>query len=655
VPTAKIQNTSPSALSKDLHNDGNGSKETNPEKDAIDKLFVYGSLKSDHNLQLVTGRILPSKSAILFDHRKISPRNGFPFAVSWRGSKIEGRLLYDITPAILTRLDEYESEGELYHREIAQVLVGEDIVSAYIYIGNAIALRHYFEKGYEEKDRIEEFVERSVDRYLQEKADRCLPVDREQLPIRVARELLSEEIHGLLRQYFHDAGFPPFIIKHEIERASIPDLSWVSTDANALKYFESYMTLATKFMIFNQLEERFRNEYRVQVKVADAYYMHAISAMMALKLLVNHAQQLKSALAQLGINRYNRTLEYIDYAVAAIFIAEELYTKERADEIADWIKSNRHSGISPLGAELEFSNLGVRAIKAAADEDPVYDSFFYFYQFDLMRRGWKLGAHVDDHGFLTSTDVHTRGFLELAFGRYKLFGDVSKPATQDPWILSQIIDLATRFVEVRPHSLHISIEIAPEASFKKLEDPEYFLCLLLLGGDLREDQYGKLREMRIFRGEILHPDVGVCLSRLNRHRQDPDESKWSTVVEYQFPRLNYDYDYQPLIMALKGFQFEANPYPLKDYKESSVRVWHEELESSLMQWAAFPSPVSQTNLEKFLGIVERGLDKEAALIGREYGKYAQRILGRIEEQVKRRNKRIWDYHARTKNRPGSSS
>jgi|GEM_PF-269816 len=625
--------------------------ETAPAADTVDKLFVYGSLNNDYHFQLLTGRILPSEMALLLNHRKISPANGFPFAISWQGSTIEGRVLFDITPSILEKLDDYESEGDLYFRKIAQVRMGGELHNAYVYVGNAQALQHYFERGYKERDRIEEFVHKSVNHYLEEQADRCLVVDQEKLPLKVTRELLSEEIHGLMRQYFHDAGLPPFIIKHEIEKANIPELSWVTANRKALRYADNYMTLATKFMVFNQLEERFRDEYRAHVTVSDSYYMHTISALMALKLLVDQNQQFQSALTQLGVNRFDPSFKYTDYAVAAIFIAEELYTKPRADEVADWIQSNRRVGVSPLGAELEFSNLGVRAIKATEGEDPVYDSFYYFYQFDLMRRGWKLGAHIDDHGFLTSTDVHSRGFLELAFGRYKLLGDVSKPATQDPWILAQIINLAILFIQVKPHSLHLSIEIALDAPFKPLEDPEFFLCLLLLGGDLREDQYGKLREMRIFGGEILHPDVGVCLSRLNRHHQDPDDRKWSTVVEYQFPRLKYDYDYQPLIMALKGFQLEANPYPLKDCRDCPHQDWHEELESSLMQWATFPTPISKSGLGKFLEIVEAGLDKEAAIIGPEYGRYAQRVLGRIEEQVKRRNQRISEYHVRSKKRP----
>lgn len=614
----------------------------------ITKLFVYGSLNDEKNFQMLTGRVLRSETAILWDYRKINPKHGFPFAMSWKGSKIEGRLVHDIDSKILSKLDEYEGEGELYTRKVVTVKTADQDAAAYVYIGNPEALEPYFRKGVAERDRIEMFVEKNVNRYLESKASHFPKLDRENLAIKVTRELLSEEIHNILRHYFYDVGLPPFIIKHEIEKANIPRLSWLREDFEACHYADAYLNLATRFMIFNQLEEKFRNDYRGHVKVADEFYLHTISATMALKMMVNSRHQILTAMMELGVDRFQRDLKYTDYAVGAIFIAEELYQREDADNIASWVQLNRHVGDLPLGAELEFSNIGGDAIGAGPGDDPIYDCFFYFYDFDLMRRGWKLGAHIDDHGFLTSSDVRTRGFLELAFGRYKLLGDVSKPATQDPWILSQIIDLAVRFLDVKPHSLHISIEAPAEKPFRHLENPEYFLCLLLLGGDLREDQHGKLREMRIYRGEILHHDVGVNLSRLNRHHQSPDDRAWKPVVEYQFPRLNYEYDYQPLIMALKGFQIGANPHPFKGIKDNPDQELYDELETALIQWAAYPTTISSQAMQKFIGIVEKGLEEESEKLDKGYAKYAQRIVGRIEDQLQRRNNRIANYHAEVK-------
>ena len=618
------------------------------EKDAaIDKLFVYGTLMDAHNRQLVTGQRLTAETAVLYDYRRISPKGGYPFALPWRGSKIEGQVVHGITPAAWKKIDDYEDEGTLYLRKIVSVQIGGQFVEAYVYIGIPDALRPYLKEGIGAQERIQEFIEHSIQKYLQDKPDRCEIEHRKALSIQVTQELLSEEVYALVRQYFQDASLPPFIIKHELEKASLPSLDWLRLEPKAWPYAGHYLTLVVKFMIFNQLEERFRREFRARVTVSDAYYMHTISALMALKLLVAHYQHLQVAMSELGVDKYEPTFTFIDYVIAAIFIAEDLYTPARARNVADWVKTNQQPGILPLGAELEFSNVGFRAVTSHEGDDPKFDNFYYFYDFDLMRRGWKLGAHVDDHGFLTTTHTRTRGFLELAFGRYRLLGDVSKPATNDPWILAQIIDLAVRYVGIKPHSLHLSLQTAPNAPFRKLANPEYLLCLLLLGGDLREDETGQLREMRIHRGEILRigKETDVYFSRLNRHHQNPEDPAWNFVVEYQFPRLSFDRDNQVLIMALKGLQLEANPAPLKDYRDCPYPEFQQTLQTLLLQWAAAPTPLAQTTLTDFLNVVAKGFAQEAVIVGPNYARYTQRILEQIEAQLQRRNKVIRNYDA----------
>jgi gamma-glutamylcyclotransferase (GGCT)/AIG2-like uncharacterized protein YtfP len=619
---------------------------------ALDRLFVYGSLNEEHNLRLIIGQKLPAQKATLLNHRKIMPKGGFAFAVPWRGNKIDGHLLSGVTPALLSKLDDYEVEGEMFKRTIVTVQSGDEIVEAYAYIGQPKGLKPYFKKGFQNRDRIEEYVQRSVDRYIARKPKPDMILDRELLPIRVTKELLSEEIHSLLLQYFREDGLPPFIIQHELEQANLPDLHWIADEPAVSKYADNYISLTVKFMIFNQLEEKFRNDYRDKVHVSDAYFMHTLSALMALRTLTSQNQQVQLALLQLGIDHYDPALHYTDYAVAAIFIADELYHQCRPDEIVAWVQQNRQIGISTLGCELEFSNVGGHAPYCQEGEDPAFDSFYYFYDFDLMRRGWKMGAHVDDHGFLTSSDVRTRGFLEIAFGRYKLLGDVAKPATEDPWVLSQLIDLAIRFIQIKPHSLHISIGIDPAVPFKPITNPDFLLCLLLLGGDLRQDADGILREMRIHNNEIFLKDRGLFLSRLNRHHQYPEDNQWSFVVEYQFPRLIYDSDYQPLIMALKGFQYEANPYPFKDAPDCPCQDYYNELEVMLRAWADHPQPVSEQSISEFLQIVDKGLLKEAGIVGGTYKKYVSDILKKIKENLNRKNKRIKGFNESNQQDPG---
>jgi len=614
----------------------------------LTRLFVYGSLNNPYNRQLLIGQILPAEQAILYNHRRIHPRSGYPFAIPWSGSKIEGMVIHGITPDMLAKLDEYEAEGTLYTRQIVTAYVGEDPIESYVYLGIPEALKPYFTRGMDARDRIEEFIELCVNKQLEDKAFRYLrkDVDHEGLPLKVTQELLSEETHALVREYFREAGLPVFIIKHELENANIPTLDWVKYDAKAAIYADEYMRLAVKFMVFNQLEERFRHEFRPYVKASDDYYVHSISAMMALKLLVSNYRTLQSAMAEISVDRYVPSFSYVDYAVAAILIAKEFYSEQQAKDIAAWVRANRQVGNMPLGAELEFSNIGGRVIGAAEGDDPTFDGFYYFYDFDLMRRGWKLGAHIDDHGFLTTTHTRTRGFLELAFGRYKLLGDVSKPATCDPWVLSKLISLAIRYMGIRPHSLHISLQTTPNLPFQKLENPDYLLCLLLLGGDVRPDNDGTLREMRIFQHEIIREDRNVHFSRLNRHHKNPEETSWNVVAEFQFPRLFFDYDFQPLIMALKGFQLGANPYPLMANKDCPYEGYHREIEAFLLQWAQHPTPISKQSLEQFVTIIEQGLSQEVHAVGSEkYANYVRRMLGQIEKQLFHRSQRIETYHA----------
>ena len=614
----------------------------------IDKLFVYGTLRNQTNCKLVIGQSFDTEPAILFNYRRIHPKNGYPFAVHWRGSKIEGLILYGVTPEALQKIDEYESEGTLYRRKAVRALVldsNEQFVNAYVYIGIPEALKPYFQKGIEQAERIEAFVEQGVDKYLEGQEELCQSDDRESLSLQVRKELLSEETHSLVRQYFHDVGLPPFIIKHELQKASLPSLDWLKYTPKAVPYADQYLELAVKFMVFNQLEERFRHEFRSQVKVHAPYYWHTISALMALKLLVSRYRRVRSAIAQLDVGRYNPEYSYVDYTVAAIFIADEVYTRDWVQEVVAWMQSHRSVGLVPLGAEIEFSEIGGRAIGAQEGDDERFDSFYYFYDFDLMRRGWKLGAHVDDHGFLTTSHTRARGFLELAFGRYRLLGDVSKPASQDPWILSQLIALSIRYLDIRPHSLHLSLQTDGTQPFRRMPDPEYVLCLLILGGDLREDDAGILREMRIHRQEILRPDGAVYFSRFNKHHKEPDTDSWASVIEYQFPRSSYDYDYQPLIMALKGLQISVNPYPLRDFPACPHDAWHRELQTQLVRWASDPTPVSQMTITRFLELVAQGLTLEARRIGyASYTHYVERMLSTMEYQLTLRNKRIQQYH-----------
>ncbi|GAI66282.1 unnamed protein product, partial [marine sediment metagenome] len=90
--------------------------------------------------------------------------------------------------------------------------------------------------------------------------------------------------------------------------------------------------------------------------------------------------------------------------------------------------------------------------------DPIYDGFKYFYDFRLDVLSWKLGGYIDDHTGATD-QARRSGFLELAPGRLNIVGELSRPATADPWLLDKLIHEIVIFYNVRPHSLHLSFQL----------------------------------------------------------------------------------------------------------------------------------------------------------------------------------------------------
>jgi hypothetical protein len=109
-------------------------------------------------------------------------------------------------------------------------------------------------------------------------------------------------------------------------------------------------------------------------------------------------------------------------------------------------------------------------------EDPLYDGFYYFHDFDLLRRGWKLGCTWTTTRGRISRE-RSRGFLEYALGRAGYTRMWSKPVTDDPWLLARFIREAARFCGIAPHSLHVSLDIPPSAAYGPVEDASDLLCL----------------------------------------------------------------------------------------------------------------------------------------------------------------------------------
>jgi gamma-glutamylcyclotransferase (GGCT)/AIG2-like uncharacterized protein YtfP len=579
---------------------------------------------------VVTGIVKPMERAVLEDYRKVSSRKSFPYIQPQPGSRVEGFLVSEIDDATFARLDQYENEGELYLRRQVKVLTANGPRTAFAYIAGP-QLLGTGPGDVELGERIAAFIQSRIQRTIAA----GLPAHKGiyELKLRARAELMGAAIHELFHDHFGRSGLPEFLVRHRLADSKLPSMKWLETEPEAQKYARNYLRLILKTIIFNQLEDRIYREFREMTRVADTYYDHAVSALAALQFVDDNLGLISEFLQSMGVTDYDAALEYEDYAVAAIFVADELYRRERISPYVESIREPMGGGGVPLGCELEFSQLGRSAIGSGPGDDPQFDGFYYFDDFDLGGRLWKLGGHVDNHGVLTSDRGRVRGFLELALGRLKILGDLSKPVTADPVVLSDLANAAVAFTQIRPHSLHVSMQLERGRAAGKPPSLDDLLCLLVLGGDINVGEDGVLRERRVYQREIYNKYTGLDFSRYNKHRVYEDSSP-AEVIEYQFPRLFYEHSYMELLMALKGFQLAENPPPLDLAPDSPHLDYNRTLEAGLLEWAEEPYILSASAISRFVDRVERGLAYETEVLGGHDAAFCRHWIESIERRLK---------------------
>jgi gamma-glutamylcyclotransferase (GGCT)/AIG2-like uncharacterized protein YtfP len=598
-------------------------------------LFVYGTLTDIHVFAVVAGEKPKAQEAVLEGYEKVSSLKSFPYVTPRAGASVEGLLVTGLSAKALAQIDQYEAEGELYHRRKARVRTGADVREAYVYVAAPEMMSFTPPPDLEVADRVAEFIKRRIEGTIA--ADVPAQSQIRELEIRARRELLGEAVEDLVRGHFDHPGLPAFIVKHRLAESGLPSLGWLGREPDAGKYAPRYLRFIVKTIIFNQLEERVRRDFRGAVRVADKYYEHAVSSLAALQFVADNLGPVGEIMESLGVADYDAELEYIDYAVAAIFIADELYSREGLEPYIQRIKDRRARGGGPLGCEMEFSPLGPDAIGAAPDEDPTYDGFYYFDDFDLGGRLWKLGGHVDNHRVVTPDRGRVRGFLEFALGRYKILGDLSKPVTADPVILSDLANAVVAFAEMRPHSLHLSLQLEEGRPVGPPPPSWCLICLLILGGDINFDGGHALREKRLHNREIYNEFTGLDFSRRNEHRSRPDDDRPAGIIEYEFPRLFYEHSYVDLIVALKGFQLASNPPPLDLSPDSPQLAYNREVERELLSWAEAPYALDKDDIGEFVATVEEGLAYETRYLDGHPPAFCRGWVDKIERKLKSYN------------------
>ena len=577
--------------------------------DKVD-LFVYGTMMNDHHVRLLLNRRVESEPAILHNYMRVVPPGAFYFVVRQHGATSHGRILKDLSPEELARLDAFEDEGNLYYRKVVVVRTQDNRRRRCMtYIGNIPALQRSFGKEILFEDRYSLYLERKIDQTI-EKID----PDRREITRRALRELMGSAVDSLIESHFDGNYICNYIMVQTFNDAKPPLLADILQNEALRPYADNYIKFACKHIIFNQFVELIRHHFPDAVRLSKKYFRHGLAILLGFLYYNRHGDRIAAMMKEKSLDRIVPGRLYRDYAVLCINLVEEIYSKEEMREICEYVEQNWHSTPTPLGAELEFSYLGARAVVGEPGEDPYYDGFYWFNDFDLQRRTWRMGGHVDSHHSVIAANERHRGFLEYAFGRFNIVGDLSRPLFDCPWGMSKLINEAVRFLDIPPHSLHISMELPKNKALQNSVNPHKesdLVCLLMLGGDLRRDENGDLREWRIFNKELdtnMMNSLNFSSRKYHYSRPEQSQDEAADVMEYKFMRLrSEETDYSHLITALKGYQFGTHARQLTIPRQGEPELPEQFF---MREWAANPQPLTKGEIHSFLETVENGIKEE---------------------------------------------
>ncbi len=627
-------------------------------------LFVYGSLREPSIFESVCGysfslkpsesrpeNILRAELAMLPGFRRVSPDNVYYYAIPDATTKLQGFVIHDIPASAMQVINKYE--GKFYECETVVVNTAEGPMEVQAYLASPKSMRKRFGDRFHVNLIHELWLRKRIEKFFHHHTrpgEKSIDADIER---HARRELLGTTERDLVISHLGQDAVSDYFLEHELDRPC-PSFKHLQGKDEAEPYFENYLLLLIKQALLNHLEAMIYDRFRFELdrfSPNQRYYTRNLSLLVALR-MINSNRRSVDLILQRGLETMpaGSSFDLIDYVKYAVSAAENAFDPRMLKTDLQMIRNNLQPGLTPMGTEVELSNVGYRAIhKSIANQDPLFDGFRFFGDFGLDILGWKLGGYVDDH-----SGIHAkgrRGFLELAPGRLNTLGEVSKPVTADPWVLNQMIREITSFYPVNPHSLHLSFQVRRKHIGKQTVLPLSFVkCLFVLGGGIESTPSGKLWISRLFNEEIARNKYGEELmfarTSKRRHHMTDDpfdigrERKTVWIHQYKFIRLEKRANYEPLIMALKGIQIAMNPgdYLTTEQLASSRRLRNEYEE--LKRWAANLTPIARTTKGRFLDAIYDGLMHEAH--NKPYHKlhYIDWALGAIDLQIRLFNQRI---------------
>ncbi|MGB2864232.1 MAG: gamma-glutamylcyclotransferase family protein [Sedimentisphaerales bacterium] len=633
-------------------------------------LFIYGSLRDRRIFQSVSGlsfarkaskidnKTLFAEPALLPRYRRVSPDNVYFYAIAAPSSRIEGFVIHDVPAAAMAEIDRYE--GKRYERDTVQVNTANGSIEAQAYLVTHDSMELHFGDRFHVNLIHELWLRKRIEKFIKRRTrpgERTVDAESER---RADRELLATTERDLVMSHYRTDAVSDYYLEHELDRPR-PSIKHLCDDPEAKQFIKNYLALTVRQVLLNQLEEQIQSRYRFElerIRTSERYFNRSVSLLAALQMI-----NANSNAVNLIVDECLQTMPYykhdlIDYVKYGVRASKSMFDTRVAQAKLTRIRSNLQSGLVPLGIEIELSNVGAAAVEPQRSiqkaHDPVYDGFKYFYDFRLDVLSWKLGGYIDDH--TGSTDQARRsGFLELAPGRLNIAGELSRPATADPWLLNQLINEIVSFYNVRPHSLHLSLQLRKtQRDNQKILPLGFVKCLLALGGGPERKGTGRLWVSRMGYDEIKQYEYGeeLVFARTSKRRWylggDDIANKLPAqatthVQQYKFIRLEKRANYEPLIMCLKGLQLSCNPaeYLTAEQLKNNLRLQRQYEE--LKKWSVEPTEISHQMINRFVRTVQDGLMNEGHHRPAHTLHYIDWVLSAIDVQLRMFNKQLREF------------
>lgn len=629
-------------------------------------LFIYGSLRDSRIFKSVSGfaftrrpskidvKTLFAEPAFLPDYRRVSPDNVYFYAVKSPDARIEGLVIYDVPLSAMAEVDRYE--GKRYQRETVHIYTAHGKVESQAYLVTSESMRKHFGDRFRVNLIHELWLRKRINQFLQKRTRPGEQTADADLERQAQRELLGTTERDLVMSHYQTDAMSDYYLERELDRPR-PSIRHLLSDPEAEPYLRNYLALVLQQVLLNQFDEQIQNRYRFDLehmRISERYFTRSVSLLAALQ-MINANRRVVDLIIERGLKSPpSETFDLIDYVKYAVRASRSIFDPRVAEANLDRIRRNLQPGLVPLGFELELSNLGPAAVEpkrsARKASDPAYDGFRYFYDFCLDVLCWKLGGYIDDHSG-SGRRQRTSGFLELAPGRLSIAGELSRPATPDPWLLNQLIRELVAFFQVQPHSLHLSFQLLKSRIKEQTVLPLGFVkCLLALGGG-SERTPGGLWVSRMGEDEIMQNNVGheLVFSRRSRRNWylggddigDKAPAQATThIQQYKFIRLEKRANYEPLILCLKGLQLALNPgdYLSAEQLRSNPRLRQQY--EQLKTWAADPTQISPQVISKFVSTAHQGLMIERHRKPAHHLHYIEWALNAIAIQLRMFNQQV---------------